>query len=144
MDEIILSDNMKKESKPYLTLMILFFVLAALFPIVAIFEDSSVKELIIGEVVIVLWACLSLYGFLYGIKYNVTITKEKIQLKTLFRTVILNFSDIKEYKYKRYIKSVFYQFKILYLDKKVVISTRYYEELDAILKDTLLNNQLKD
>ncbi|MCH5162497.1 MAG: hypothetical protein J1G38_03290 [Clostridiales bacterium] len=140
MNDIILCDNMKKESRIFLVPMILFFVLAALFPIVAILKDFSVKALIIGELVIVLWACLFLYGFLYTKKYNITITNEQIQLKTLFRTVLLNFSDIKEYSYKRYMKSVFYQFKILYLDKKVLINIRYYEALDEILKNALLNN----
>ena len=135
MDEIILSDSMKQESKIYLVPMILCFVLAISWPIVAIVRDFSYKELIIGTVGFVLFACVSLYGFLYAIKYRVTITKDKIQLKTLFKTVILNISDVKEFHYKRYMKSAFYQFRIFYFDKKVLINTRYHEEFAKILKE---------
>lgn len=139
MDDIILKDDMKKERKIYLIPMILFVVLVALFPIAAILHDFSDKELIIVELAFALFTGYFFYGFLYTLKYNVTITKDRIQLKTLFRTIILNVSDIKEYNYKRYMKSAFYQFKIFYLDKKIKINTRYHEALDKMLKEELSN-----
>lgn len=136
MDEVLLSDDMKKESKIELVMMILLLVLAIVVLIGGIYLwEYPIKKLILLVTTIVLFASLFLYGFLYARRYNLTVTKEEIRFKTLFRTVIIRLSDIKEYTYKRYSRmSAFYQFKLLYLDKKIVINTRYRDEFDQILQ----------
>lgn len=134
MDEIILSDNMKKEGKRNLVFMIQFIVVALMLLIGGIYLEFPINKLILVVTTIVLFACILFYNFLYGMRYDLTVTKEEIRFKTLFRTVIIQLSDIKEYTYKQYMRSVFYQFKLRYLNKKIVISTRYREEFDQILK----------
>lgn len=139
MNEIILIDDMKKESKVWLIPMILFFLLSILCPIsvklVYQGNDFSDRDLIFATLIFILIASYFLYGYLYAIKYKVTVTTDKIILKTLFKNIQFNVSDIKNYYFKRYMKSVFYQFTIFYLDRKVLINTRYYEELDKILNE---------
>ena len=135
MDEVIISDNMKKESKFYLGWMIVFLVLALGNLIGGILLKDPIKETVVLSIAFVLVACYCFYGVLYARRYNLTVTKEQIKLKTLFRTVIIRLSDIKEYTYKQYMRSVFYQFKLRYLNKKIVISTRYREEFEQILQN---------
>lgn len=139
MNEILLIDDMKKESKVWLFPMILFFLLSILCPIIVKFvyqgNGFSDRDLIFAALIFILIASYFLYGYLYAIKYKVTVTTDKIILKTLFKNLQLNISDIKNYLFKRYKKSVFYQFTIFYLDQKILINTRYYGELDKILKE---------
>lgn len=143
MDEIILTDDMKKESRIWLTPMILCFFLSIIYPILMKFvyqgSDVSDWELILLFLIFMLLALFSLFAYLYAIKYKVAVTADRMVLKTLFKNIQFNLADIKEYHYKRYMKSVFYQFTIYYLDRKVLINTRYYNELDNLLRD--LNNR---
>lgn len=123
---------------------IFFFIMAIAWPIGArlVFaRDASVKDLVKIGLLFGAFGCLFLYGYLYARKYSVTVTKEKIELKTLFRHVTVNLCDIKEYNFKRYMRSVFYQFHISYLDKKVLINTRYWKELDELLKAQIKTNE---
>ena len=148
INDTIISDNMKKESKVVLSIMILFFVLTVGLPIVAVIhfdyfhQDFPLLEAIIGDLVFFIVACLLLFGFIYTIKYNVTITKKQIQLKTISKNVIINVADIKEYTYKVTTTSGLNRFKIFYLDKKIIINTRYHEILDKMLKEEFNNRYL--
>lgn len=54
-------------------------------------------------------------------------------LRTLFRKVDINISDIKNYTCNRYRKSLFYQFNLCTKDKRILVNTRYKEELEKIL-----------
>lgn len=82
---------------------------------------------------------VGLYGWLYSIKYRVEITDEKIKLKTLFRKQEIDIVDVKKYSCSQYRKSVFYQFKLYVNNKNIVISTRYVNELKAILEKNGIN-----
>ena len=60
----------------------------------------------------------------------------------MFKNVIINVADIKKYTYKRITISGLYRFKIFYLDKKIIINTRYHEILDKMLKEEFNNRYL--
>ena len=102
--DIIIKDDMVKESKVWKNPMIIFFVLATLFPLVLIWNNIKTTEFILGEVFFILVGCYFLYGYLYAYKYKVLVTNEKIVLKTLFKSVEVQFKDIKTYNCKRYRK----------------------------------------
>ena len=133
-------DNMKKESKAWKNPMTIFFVLAVLFPLVLIWNNIKTAEFILGEVFFILVGCYFLYGYLYAYKYKVIVTNEKIVLKTLFKSVEVQFKDIKNYTCKRYRKSEFYQFLVFCKEKKILINTRYKDDLEKLLKNNEFNN----
>ena len=64
--DIIIKDDMVKESKVWKNPMIIFFVLAALFPLVLIWNNIKTIEFILGEVFFILVGCYFLYGYLYA------------------------------------------------------------------------------
>lgn len=132
--DIIIKDDMVKESKVWKNPMIIFFVLAALFPLVLIWNNIKTTEFILGEVFFILVGFYFLYGYLYAYKYKVVVTNEKIVLKTLFKSVEVQFKDIKTYNCKRYRKSEFYQFLVFCNEKKILINTRYRDDLEKLLK----------
>ena len=134
MDMDIIKDDMVKESKVWKNPMIIFFVLVTLFPLVLIWNNIKTTEFILGEVFFILVGCYFLYGYLYAYKYKVVVTNEKIVLKTLFKSVEVQFKDIKTYNCKRYRKSEFYQFLVFCKEKKILINTRYKDDLEKLLK----------
>ena len=147
INDTIISDNMKKESIVIRSIMILSFVLTVGFPIAGVIhdyfhQDCPLLDIIIIDLVYFLLACFFLFEYIYTIKYNVMITKKQIQLKTMFKKLIINVADIKKYTYKRIAISGLYRFKIFYLDKMIIINTRYYETLDKMLKEEFNNRYL--
>lgn len=118
--------------------MILCYLFAVLMPLVHYLRDND-KFSDIDILLFFLWGfilgSISLYGWLYALKYRVEFDNEKVYLKTLFRTMELNIGDIKKYTCNRYRKSVFYQFNLFINDKKVLINTRYKDEFEKVLKD---------
>ena len=133
--DIIIKDDMVKESKTWKNPMIIFLALAALFPLVLIWNNIKTTEFILGEVFFILVGCYFLYGYLYAYKYKVVVTNEKIVLRTLFKSVEVQVKDIKTYNCKRYRKSEFYQFLVFWNEKKILINTRYKDDLEKLLKD---------
>lgn len=134
-------DNMKKESKKAIPLLwfsiILFFLLiVAYFLQFAsdFFEEISLKDTILCCSFVLIFLCLALYIYLYAIKYNLKVDYSIIHLKTLFTKVIIKLDEIDSYTYKKYTKkSEFYVFCLIVKGKKHTISTRYVEEMKAIL-----------
>ena len=137
----IIKDDMVKESKIWKNPMIIFFVLAILFPLVLIWKNIKTTEFILGEVFFILVGCYFLYGYLYAYKYKVVVTNEKIALKTLFKSIEVQFKDIKTYNCKRYRKSEFYQFLVFCKEKKILINTRYKDDFIDILKENNINEK---
>ena len=135
MDSIIINDSMIKESKIWKIPMIIFYLLAALFPLALIFNDIKTSEFILGEVFFILIGSYFLYGYLYACRYKVLVTNEKIVLKTLFKSVEIQFKDVRNYNCKRYRKSEFYQFLVFCKEKKILINTRYKDDLEVLLKN---------
>ena len=140
---IIIKDDMVKESKVWKNPMIICFVLAALFPLVLIWDNIKTTEFILGELVFLLFGCDFLYGYLYAIKYKVEFDNNKLYLKTLFKKIELNICDVKKYTCNRYRKSVFYQFNLFINDKKILINTRYKDEFEKVLKDYKIEQIIK-
>ena len=132
--DIIFKDDMVKECKTWKNPMLLFFVLAVLFPLTLIWNNIKITEFILGEVFFLIVGSYFLYGYLYAYKYKVVVTNEKIVLKTLFKNVEVQFKDIKTYNCKRYRKSEFYQFLVFCKEKKILINTRYKDDLEKLLK----------
>ena len=85
----IINDDMIKESKIWKFPMILFFVLAVIFPSVLIWNDIKYTEFVLGEIFFLLIGCYFLYGYLYAYKYKLIITNEEIVLKTLFKSCLI-------------------------------------------------------
>ena len=134
MNNVIIQDDMLKESKLWRPPIILFFILVALLPLGLIGNDSEITAFILGELFFILIGCYCLFGYLYAYKYKVVVTKEKILLKTLFKDTEIKFKDIETYSCKRYKKSQFYQFCVFYQGKKTVINTRFKDEFEKLLK----------
>ena len=134
MESILIKDNFTKESKIWRMPMILFFVLASILPFVLIFNHVSIKEFIQMEIFLITVGCYFLYLYLYTYKYNVTVTEEKIILETLFKRTDVNFKDIKEHSCNKYKKTHFYQFIICTNDRKLLIYTRFKDDLENLLQ----------
>lgn len=137
MDDKVI-DGMKKESKKARNLTILCYLFAILIPLANYLmnnEKFSDNDILI----IFLWCfvlgTLSLYVWLYTVKYRVEFNDEKVYLKTLFKKIELNICDIEKYTCNRYGKSVFYQFHLFIKDKKLLVNTRYKEEFETILRN---------
>lgn len=135
MDNEIISDDMKKESKLWRSPMIVSFSLAILFPLVLIWNTLTTTEFVLGLLAFIILGCFFLYGYLYAIKYRVSISIEKIMVKTLFRKVELNMTDIISFSCKRYRKSVFYKFRLSTKEKRLMLSTRYKDEFIKLLEE---------
>jgi hypothetical protein len=135
---IMMKDDMVKESNRWKLPTILFFILAVLFPLGLIWNDIPSFEIILGEVSFLFIACYFLYGYLYTFRYKVVVTDEKIMLKTLFNNTEISLKDIQNYDYKRYRKSEFYQFRIFCNGKKILIHTRHRDDLEKLLKRNCL------
>lgn len=136
MEKIII-DGMQKEGKKIKYLMILGYVLTLLSFVYAYVNNKSVldDDVFMMLIVYFCFGTFGLYMWLYSIKYKLTITNDKINLKTLFSKIEINIGDINKYACNRYNKSEFYQFNLYVKDKKILINTRYKEELITLLTD---------
>lgn len=131
-------DGMRKEGRISKFVAIFGYILSILMPLSFYFmkyEEYSTKELILIFVNLFCPSSVGLYGWLYSIKYKLTITQEKVVLKTLFRKVEIHLKDVTYYTCKRYRKSVFYQFRLYLKDKSILVNTRYKGEFEEILKE---------
>lgn len=135
MENIIIKDGMRKESRRGKAPMIFCYVLAALSPLSLIRPDVTISDFIEILLFFILIGTYLLFLYLYAYKYEVIATTEKIYLKTLFRKIELNICDIEKYSCNRYRKTVFYQFNLFIKGKKILINTRYKDEFEKILKD---------
>ncbi len=137
-------DGLKPENKKWLkaggiaSCLILIVVL-----IFMLLNDYTynIKEIILTLEFITIIVVFSLYGYLYGEKYKLEVTTSKIKLRTLFSKIEINISDIKSYSYKRYRKTVFYQFYLITEKKKYLINTRFRDEFIEILKVNNINQK---
>ena len=140
MDKYIV-DGMKKEAKWYIFLTFFGYIVSILSFVNAYIQDKSLTDeshlliFIFG----LLFGSIGLYGWLYSFKYSLEITEEKILLKTLFGKKGIHFKDIIYYTCSRYRKSVFYQFNLFTEEKKILINTRYREDLETMLKNKNIN-----
>ena len=135
---VLLQDDMKKEGKGFVyafTVCLILFLLTVVQIFLTkrkhVFGNTDIAKLIVFG----FFTLLSLYGWLYALKYRLEITEEKISLKTLFKRVEILITDISCYTCKRYGKSVFYQFMLRAKNRKVLISTRHPEIVVNILED---------
>lgn len=139
-------DGMRKEGKPFRNIMLFGYIFAILMPISIYLMNNdkfSDKDIILFAIAGVMFGTIGLYGWLYAIKYRVEFDNERIYLKTLFKKIELNICDVKKYTCNRYRKSVFYQFNLFINDGKVLINTRYKDELEKVLKDNKIEQIIK-
>lgn len=136
MDKKII-DGMKNEGIGYKFVMIFGYIMMILMP-VSIYlmnnEKFSLKDIVLLAIAWFIVGTFGLYGWLYAVKYRLEFNDEKVYLKTLFKKVEINISDVTKYTCNRYMKSVFFQFKLFTNEKKVLINTRYKDEFELILK----------
>lgn len=133
---ILITDNMEKESRAWRILTILGYALALVTPVALLLlgtEQYTNKDILILTLMYFLLGSMGLYGRLYGIKYKLTITEMLISVTTLFRNFQIPICQITQYTYKRYNKTVFNQFTFFCKDGTFVIYTRCRDELIALL-----------
>ena len=135
--ENLIIDGMQKEGKKIKYLVILGYELTILSFVYAYVNNKSIldDDVFMMLIVYFCFGTFGLYMWLYSIKYKLTISNDKINLKTLFSKIEINIDDINKYTCNRYNKSEFYQFNLYLKDKKILINTRYKEELIELLKD---------
>ena len=138
-------DGMKKEGMPFRNITIVAFVLFALTFLYPCVNNKSYldKEVLIMFTAFLMYGLFSLYCWLYAATYRVEFNESKILLKTLFRKVEINLCDIEKYTCARYRKSVFYQFHFFVNGKKVLVNTRFKQELENILTNHTIKQVLK-
>ena len=129
----VIKDDMLKESKYWKNPMFFSFFLTALFPTTLVWNSMKTIEFILGELSFFLIACFFLYAFLYTCKYKILVTSEKIILRTIFKSIEIQINEVSTYAYKRYRKTCFFQFTVFLKRGKVVLYTRYKDELKEIL-----------
>ena len=134
-------DNMKKESKHWKFAMLFFLVLTLLFPLVLMWNDLENYEFILGQSFFVLTCFYFLYGYMYTDRYNICVTREKVIIKTMFRRTEVLTKDIETYSCKRIRRSEMYQFLVSVNGTKVLISTRYRDDVEKLLKENGLNSK---
>lgn len=144
MDNKII-DGMKKEGKGFLKLAIFAILLFSLTFVYMYVNEKNFQDKVVLSMLMVysMFSLFGLYGWLYSMKYRLEFDNEKVYLKTLFKKIELNICDIKKYSCNRYRKSVFYQFNLFINDKKVLINTRYKDELEKILKENKIQKTIK-
>ena len=76
----------------------------------------------------------SIFGYFYLAKYKLEVTLDKIFVSSLFLKKEVKIADISSYKFMPYAKSKFYEFNITVGQSVVKIKTKYWAELDDILK----------
>lgn len=137
----IIVDDMKKESKKWLVMTIVFYILSIVWPLAARFmyqgDDVNISDLILGFLAFFLMGCIALYGYLYSKKYKVEITNHHLKIYTLFKKVKLTIDHINQYKVKKYGLGVFYQFDLTCDEKKYRMYTKYVDELKRILDSNI-------
>lgn len=139
-------DGMRKEGKPFRNIMLFGYIFAILMPLSIYLMNNdkySDKDIILFAFAGVMFGTIGLYGWLYSMKYRLEFDSEKVYLKTLFRKIELNICDVKKYTCNRYRKSVFYQFNLFINNRKVLINTRYKDELEKVLKDNKIEQTIK-
>ena len=73
MDTTIIKDDMKKECRLLKTPMIFFSRLAAIFPLVLIWNELENYEFILGQLFFILLGCYFFYAYIYNKNYSVFI-----------------------------------------------------------------------
>lgn len=139
MDKILLQDSEKKESKRWLILMIVFIIIGVGNIIFYCINQSNYNtyEFVAILIVSIAFSLIFFYGFLCCFLYKLIVTNEEIIIRTLYGVKKIKLDKGYKYSFKKYTKvSEFYTFTFLVEDKKVKFYTRYYEELDKILKTT--------
>ena len=136
MDTYI-TDNMVNEGKTFRNVMILGYLFAVLMPLIIWLTNNeryTNRDILLFAIAFFLVGSVGLYGWIYALKYKLMISAEKIVISTLFKEVQISISEITHYNFKRYKKSVFYQFKLSTKNGIYMISTRYCNEFIAVLK----------
>lgn len=132
---MVFTDNMKKESRLYLVLMICCAIIMIVFPVSFYFvvPETPLWQIIIVAIWFFVLFLLFLYAFLYSIIYKVKVTSDVICYKSLFRKKTINIKNIISYKFLRYYKTGFYQYEIKYDTEEgikiIKLSTKHQQDL---------------
>ena len=133
---ILITDNMLKEAHTHKKPALILFVIAVA-QIIAnwvfkadTFTSKDILLTVLSFFFLVSWM---VYAWLYAVKYTLTITETQISVITLFKRHQMDIREITQYTYKRYLKTEFYQFKLFAKNRGLMISTRYRDDLIALL-----------
>lgn len=141
MTEIIFQDDMKSETKKFVSIFLFGVLMAIAIPLLR--KTGQLGESLDTTTVIVITAffgvigLVGLCGLIYVQTYQLTVTNDEIQFRTIFNKVTIQLKQIKDYENKRYNRSTLLGFKIYYADKSTTIYTRHAKELSEILDKQL-------
>lgn len=140
--DIKITDGMKKEGKIYKDITIFAILLFLLTFLDVYVNNKSFNDKTVMSMLIIygMFIIVGLYGWLYTAKYKIDISNTNVKLKILFKKEDISLYDVKQYTYKRYKKSKFWQFTLYTNNKKNLINTRYKEEFEEILKQNKIKN----
>ncbi len=158
MENIIINDNLKKESRMYYGFMVISFIVIGMQIIALIVNFIATGKINIvlkirnkQDIVSILsWVMFlyigfnSLFFFLYYSKYTVVVTNEKIFFKTLFSNIEIDIKDIEMYKLKTFKRSKMGSFNLTIKNrkKKIVIYTRYSDVLNKFFQEKNIKLQI--
>lgn len=140
MKSIIFQDDLKKATKRVGALTILFLLVSVSMLLVGLIpiNNISLTDGLIASSVMFIFVLFFGFYYLYGKIYLLTVMEDKIVLKTLFKKRIINIADIRSFKFERYYKSGYYQFRIHYsvADKNsnVVLTLTHMQEFVELLR----------
>ena len=139
-NNILINDNLKKESTVLRNFSILFFALSILFPLGLIWNDIETIYFIIEEAFFLVVTIVFFWNFMVLYKYNLIVTKNRIILTTLIKKNLeIELKEVKSYTCKAFWKRGFYLFTLSLKDKNTSVVTRFKNELEEILKWNILN-----
>ncbi len=140
MNQVMLHDDMKKESRNFLKVIFIEIIISIFYPLfILIYEKDNYEDIhaLYAFLFFLLMSLISLYGYVYSKTYLVQADESTIEMKTLFIKVLINFKELTSVSIKRYGKSVFYLFKMTTKgNKPVTISTRYKDDLVRLIKNS--------
>ena len=113
--------------------------IAVLCPLVFYFKYANTESVLMDTLkvaaIFAVFFLISLYMFLYALIYRVETYTDRIIYRSLFRKVEISINTIKTFKFIRYYKTGFYQYKICYAnDKHIKISTKHNIGFTELLK----------
>lgn len=135
MENLIIVDNLKKESKTSFIWMIVCFIFDILIPVEYIFGRINIIFFVLSELILILVSIFLLIDVIRKCNYKLFVNNEKIVLKTLTKRYEVRFDEINAYICINSPKGELFGFGIYYKEKKLLIYTRCKNSLEKLLKE---------
>ena len=141
MGKLIFTDDRKKYSYAFIIFMVFATIGSVLFPVTYTFYFHAAKaEIIKVSIIFPLTDLIAFFAFLYCHFYKLEVYEDAIKLRTLYRKIEINLSDIERFSSTKYGLSTYYMFKIytkLSKPKSIVVYTKHYYEFTKLLSEQM-------